>query len=79
MAMRLKDLAVGDTGCVAGFDKGNAAYRRKLLCMGLTPGVAFTVTRCAPMGDPVELRVRGFSLSLRKDEAAALRVEKNPS
>ncbi len=73
--MTLHDLKVGDSGRVVGFDEGNRAYRRKLLAMGLTPGAEFTVTRCAPMGDPVELRVRGFSLSLRKDEAASLRVE----
>ena len=43
--------------------------------MGLTPGTEFTVTRVAPLGDPVEILVRGFKLSLRKDEAAALVVE----
>ncbi len=77
MSQNLKDLAVGDTGRVVGFDEGSKAYRRKLLSMGLTPGVEFSVTRYAPMGDPVEIRVRGFSLSLRKDEAAALRVERS--
>jgi ferrous iron transport protein A len=44
--------------------------------MGLTPGAEFVVTRYAPLGDPVEIRVRGFSLTLRRDEAAALQVEK---
>ena len=77
MSQNLKDLAVGDTGRVIGFGEGSKAYRRKLLSMGLTPGVEFSVTRYAPMGDPVEIRVRGFSLSLRKDEAAALRVERS--
>ena len=77
MSQNLKDLAVGDTGRVVGFGDGSKAYRRKLLSMGLTPGVEFSVTRYAPMGDPVEIRVRGFSLSLRKDEAAALRVERS--
>ena len=77
MSQSLKDLAVGDTGRVVGFGEGSKAYRRKLLSMGLTPGVEFSVTRYAPMGDPVEIRVRGFSLSLRKDEAAALRVERS--
>jgi ferrous iron transport protein A len=42
--------------------------------MGLTPGTHFTVTRQAPLGDPVEIEVRGFKLSLRKGEAAALQV-----
>jgi ferrous iron transport protein A len=44
--------------------------------MGLTPGTEFTVTRYAPMGDPVEIEVRGFALSVRKDEATMLLVEK---
>ena len=44
--------------------------------MGITPGVEIGVSRVAPMGDPVEIRVRGFSLSLRRAEAAALNVEK---
>jgi len=43
--------------------------------MGLTPGTPITITRQAPMGDPIEIEVRGFKLSLRKGEAAALRVE----
>ncbi|OBS08522.1 Ferrous iron transport protein A [Acidihalobacter prosperus] len=44
--------------------------------MGLTLGAEFTVTRLAPLGDPVEIRVRGSALTLRKDEAAALRIER---
>lgn len=44
--------------------------------MGLTPGIEIGIARVAPMGDPVEIKVRGFSLSLRKEEAAALDVEK---
>lgn len=44
--------------------------------MGLTPGVEIGITRVAPMGDPVEIKVRGCSLSLRKEEAASLNVEK---
>lgn len=76
MKITLKDIAVGETGIVAGYAKGLKRYREKLLAMGLTRGVEFKVRRVAPMGDPVEIQVRGFSLSLRKDEAAALIVEK---
>jgi len=76
MAEVLKDMAVGDSGRVKGFGEGSKAYRKKLLSMGLTPGVEFSVTRYAPMGDPVEIQVRGFSLTLRKDEAEALLVER---
>ena len=76
MSLNLQQLSVGDTGRVVGFGEGNKAYRRKLLSLGLTPGTELTVTRYAPMGDPVEIRVRGFSLSLRKGEAESLLVEK---
>ncbi len=72
----LGQLQVGDRAKVTGFAEAGGAYRRKLLSMGITPGVEIGISRVAPMGDPVEIRVRGFSLSLRKDEAAALNVEK---
>ncbi|MBU6953639.1 MULTISPECIES: FeoA family protein [unclassified Hahella] len=75
-SVSLKDLKVGDQGRVMGFGEGGKSYRRKLLSMGLTPGVEFSVTRYAPMGDPVEILVRGFRLSLRKDEAGSLLIEK---
>lgn len=75
----LKDLQVNQQGKVTSFaamdDQAKQAYKSKLLAMGLTPGTEFTVTRVAPLGDPVEILVRGFKLSLRKDEAAALIVE----
>ena len=77
MAMTLGQMAVGEAGKVVGFDKSNRAYRQKLLAMGLTPGTEFTVVRYAPLGDPVEIRVRGFALSLRKAEAEALLVERS--
>ena len=72
----ISDLQVGDRATVASYSEQGKAYRRKLLSMGLTPGVEIGVTRVAPMGDPVEIRLRGFSLSLRKEEAATLNVEK---
>ncbi len=72
----ISELKVGDRARVAGFAETGRGYRRKLLTMGLTPGVELSITRLAPLGDPVEIRVRGFSLSLRKEEAAALNVEK---
>ncbi|MDZ7752794.1 MAG: FeoA family protein [Gammaproteobacteria bacterium] len=74
--MTLDDMSVGESGRVAGFAEGTRAYRKKLLAMGLTPGTPFRITRIAPMGDPVELQVRGFKLSLRRAEATALRVER---
>lgn len=76
MSVTLKDLAVGERGQVVGFAEGGRAYRKKLLSMGLTPGTLLEVVRVAPMGDPVEIRVRGTSVSLRIGEAEALQVEK---
>lgn len=73
--MTLKELAVRDRATVTGFNAGGA-YRRKLMSLGLTRGTEITVVRVAPMGDPVEIRVRGSALSLRKHEADALAVEK---
>lgn len=72
----LGQLQVGDRARVTGFTHAGSGYRRKLLTMGLTPGAELEITRVAPMGDPVEIRVRGFSLSLRKEESAAMNVEK---
>jgi ferrous iron transport protein A len=75
----LKDLKVGTKGIVTQYQKScnkhQKGYRRKLLAMGLTPGTEFTVTRVAPLGDPVEIMVRGFKLSLRKEEADSLGVQ----
>ncbi|CCE24168.1 MULTISPECIES: FeoA family protein [Methylotuvimicrobium] len=76
MNLSLKNLIVGDCGRITGFDKSAKAYRKRLLAMGLTPGTQFCVTRFAPMGDPVEIKLRGFSLTLRKDEASVLLIEK---
>ncbi len=76
MPLNLDMLKVGEKGRVKGFEKSAKAYRKRLLAMGLTPGTEFQVTRFAPLGDPVEIKVRGFSLSLRKDEASVLLIDK---
>lgn len=72
----LGELQIGDRARVTGFTNSDTGYRRKLLALGLTPGSEIGIVRVAPMGDPVEIRVRGSSLSLRKEEAASLNVEK---
>jgi ferrous iron transport protein A len=71
----LREIPIGKVGKVVGYDQVLRGYKGKLLSMGLTPGTEFTVIRVAPLGDPVEIQVRGFHLSLRKQEADALIVE----
>lgn len=75
MKEALTQFGVGDTGRVTGYSKGHKQYRSKLLAMGLIKGTEFTINRVAPLGDPIEIGLKGFSLSLRKDEARALLVE----
>lgn len=73
--MRLRDLQVGETAVVTGFEQTDPAYRGKLLAMGVTRGCIVKLVKVAPMGDPVKVEVRGYGLSLRKAEADALVVE----
>ncbi|MCF7970767.1 MAG: Fe(2+) transporter permease subunit FeoB [Methylococcaceae bacterium] len=75
MRISLKEMKIGDTGRIISFDKNFIPYRQKMLTMGLTPGTEFTVIRIAPLGDPIEIRVRGTDLSLRHNEVAALNIE----
>ena len=76
METAFSNLKPGDKGHVLGYSEGNTPYRSKLLAMGLVPGVPFRVVRNAPLGDPVEILVNGFHLSMRKQEADLLRIEK---
>ena len=73
--MKIKDLDIGQTATVIGYDRSDRAYRHKLLRMGLIKGVSLKLLRKAPMGDPVEIEIRGFNLTLRKTEADALEIE----
>jgi Fe2+ transport system protein FeoA len=72
--LTLRDLAPGSHGRVMGFDLP-AEKSHRLLEMGLTTGTRLQVVRLAPLGDPIEIKVRGYHLSLRKDEAAGIRIE----
>jgi len=76
MSARLKHLAVGSEVKVKGITATGRGYRQKLLSMGLTPGVQVKIIRTAPLGDPIEIELRGYLLSLRKDEADALEIER---
>ena len=74
--LTLSDLSPGEFGRILGFRGGDKGYRRKLLAMGLTPNTPFEVIRRAPLGDPIQIRVRDFYLSLRQDEVAQLEIER---
>lgn len=70
----LADLSPGEHGRVVRIF-GSADVRNRLLEMGLTRGTDVTLIRVAPLGDPVELQVRGYRLSVRKSEAAVVIIE----
>ncbi len=68
MKKTLKELAPGESGVVTGIN-ATGAIKRRLFDMGVTPGVCITMRKHAPLGDPIEVRLRGYELSLRKAEA----------
>lgn len=70
----LKDIAIGSS-CTVVRLHGVGAIRRRLLDMGLTKGARIKVQKVAPLGDPIQITVRGYELTLRKDEAANVEVE----
>ncbi len=72
-AETLSELPVGQRGKVVAFDLPGE-QRQRLQEMGLTVGIEFLVVRFAPLGDPIEIKVRGYHLSLRKREAAGIQV-----
>ena len=72
--MTLDKLPVGQTRRIAAVG-GQGALRRRLLDMGLTPKTQVTVQKVAPMGDPIELRLRGYELTLRLDDAREIALE----
>lgn len=74
MAQQIKSLGIGERAEIVGYESGNPAYRSRLLSMGLTKGTVLKLVKLAPLGDPVELEVRGFNLSLRKEEADMLQI-----
>lgn len=72
--MTLKEVKVGDTVVVKKLT-GQGATKRRIMDMGITKGVEVYVRKVAPLGDPVEVTVRGYELSLRKADAAMIEVE----
>jgi ferrous iron transport protein A len=72
--MPLHKLSTGQRGVVVRVG-GKGPARRRMMDMGLVPGSEVKVVRVAPLGDPIEFTVKGYSLSLRKSEAKAIEVE----
>ena len=72
--MTLKDLSIGKSGLVLAVS-GEKILRKRLLEMGITPRTTVTVKKAAPMGDPIELLLRGYVLSLRLAEAEKITIQ----
>ena len=70
----LRETKIGGTARVVKVH-GEGAIRRRIMDMGITRGVEIKITKVAPLGDPLEVTVRGYELSLRKEDAARIEVE----
>lgn len=70
----LSDLSIGERGKVTAV-RGEGAIRRRLFDMGITPGAEVYLRKKAPLGDPIEISLRGYELTLRKSEAAQVEIE----
>ena len=73
--MRVNELKIGQKATILALAGGAKAYRQRLIAMGLIPGTELMLTRIAPLGDPIEIHVRGVALCLRQHEAAILELE----
>ena len=74
MEKKLNEFAVGEKGVVKRIE-GEGKIRRRLFDMGVTPGAEIMLRKLAPLGDPVEVNLRGYELSLRKSEASCVDME----
>lgn len=72
--MTLRELKPGEEGIVASIGV-SGPLKRRIMDMGVTPGTTIKVIKVAPLGDPIEVNIRGYELSLRKDEAAQIVVK----
>ncbi|MBY4797277.1 ferrous iron transport protein A [Collinsella sp. AGMB00827] len=71
--LTMSDVAVGDSSTIVKLH-GTGPLRRHLMDLGLIKGTPFKVVKVAPLGDPIEITVRGYQLSIRKEEAAIVEV-----
>lgn len=74
MMKKLDELIVGETGLIKSID-GEGKIRRRLFDMGITPGASVYLRKKAPLGDPIEITIRNYELTLRKDEANLVNVD----
>jgi ferrous iron transport protein A len=74
MKKTLNNFKVGETGIITSI-KGEGRIRRRMLDMGLTTGTEVYLRKVAPLGDPIEVTLRGYELSLRKSEAETIELE----
>ncbi len=74
MLKKLSDFLIGETGQIKKVE-GEGKVRRRLFDMGVTPGANVTLVKKAPLGDPIEVTIRGYELTLRKDEAILVTLE----
>ena len=74
MIKRLDEFVIGETGQIKKVD-GEGRLRKRLFDMGVTPGTEVYLRKKAPLGDPIEVTVRGYELSLRKADAEMIEVE----
>ena len=65
--MQLKDMKPGQKGVIKGFLPGSSEYRKKLFSLGVLPNTEFEVNRIAPLGDPIEIKLRNSFISVRKE------------
>lgn len=70
----LSELEIGERGTVVAVN-GEGAIRRRLFDMGITPGAEVYLRKKAPLGDPIEIAIRGYELTLRKTEAAHVEIK----
>ncbi len=73
--MTLDELEIGKSGVITAVN-GEGALRRRLLDMGLTPKTKVMVRKVAPMGDPIEIHLRGYELTIRIDDAKDIEIER---
>ena len=73
--MTLREAAIGDTVKVVKLH-GEGGIKKRIMDMGITKGIEIYIRKVAPLGDPIEVTLRGYELSIRKDEADMIEVKK---